>query len=145
MEARREEEEREESRCAKEMEAKREENEREERGHAKEIEARRKEREKEMEAKREEEAQEIARYASLMEEKEREEARKIAQHACELVLWHARTQSTAQTETNPAKHEPVFNVSEAQRIILRFTIEASEEIFDEFETVAATMKWREDK
>ncbi|XP_068235535.1 uncharacterized protein [Palaemon carinicauda] len=143
-EARREEE-REERRCAKEMEARREEDKREERGHAKEIEARRKEREKEMEAKQEEEAQEIARYASLMEEKEREEARKIAQYVWELELWHARTQSTAKTEMNPAKHEPVFNASEAQRIILRFTIKAPEEFFDHFETVAATIKWPEDK
>ncbi|XP_068229518.1 tigger transposable element-derived protein 1-like [Palaemon carinicauda] len=48
--------------------------------------------------------------------------------------------SVTQTETAPTKHDPVFNVSEAQAIIRRFTEEASDEIFDRFEKISSMMK-----
>ncbi|XP_068227885.1 uncharacterized protein [Palaemon carinicauda] len=105
-----------------------------------EREARREEREMEMEARREEEEREERQNAK---EKEMEEAR----YTRELELLHIRAQLKAQTktETTPARHKPVFNVFEAQRLIPRFTEESPDKFFDHFETVGATMKQPEDK
>ncbi|XP_068208381.1 uncharacterized protein [Palaemon carinicauda] len=120
----------------KEMEARREEDEREERRRA-----------KEMESKPEEEERAITRHARLMEARREEKEMKEARYAWELELMHDCTQLKAQTEneTAPAKYDHVISVSEGQRLIPRFTEESLDELFDHFEMVSAMMKCSEDE
>ncbi|XP_068205591.1 cytosolic-abundant heat soluble protein 77611-like [Palaemon carinicauda] len=117
-----------ESELEREMEARREEKEIEEARHA-----------KEMEARREKEARDIAKHAREMEvtreEKERRQVEKDmeeARHARELELLNARTKLETQIEATPAMHDPMFNVSNAPRLIPRLTEVAPDEFFDHF-------------
>ncbi|XP_068208348.1 glutamic acid-rich protein-like [Palaemon carinicauda] len=109
--------------------AKREEREAEEARHTRDMEAREIARREGNERRQEEKWR-------RQEGKEMEEVR----HALEWELVNTRIQSITQTEVASTKQNPVFNMSEAQRLILRFTEEVPDEFFDQYETVASTMK-----